>query len=68
MNAPEVRARLQSCAKAIEGIVGSDARFALLVFTRDGRCEYVSNGRREDVWRAVAEWVMKTSEKPLGDN
>ena len=67
-----VRGKLQSCAKAVADIVGKDKAFALLVFEDqpDGtqRCEYVSNGKREDVWRAVAEWVLKVSHKPLGDS
>jgi len=72
MNPKEVRARLQDLAKHISSVVGKETAFALLVFAQepDGsqRCEYVSNGKREVVWQAIAEWVVNTSEKPLGDS
>jgi len=74
MKAEDVRVRLQALAKHIESVVGrsEETQFALLIFATDEegvkRCEYVSNGRREDVWRAVGEWLMKTNPKPYGDS
>jgi len=74
MSAEDVRVKLQGLAKHIESVVGKspETHFALLVFTPDKsgqtKCEYVSNGNREDIWRSVGEWLMHTNPKPYGDS
>lgn len=68
----EVRAKLQNVAKLIDAQFNKENTFALFVFSqgKDGkpRLEYVANGKREEIWHGVAEWIVANSHKPLGDN
>jgi len=67
MNASEVRQRLQGLAKHVQSVVGKDTAFVLMVFADDEegggqRTEYVSNGARGEIRKAIAEWLQKTGE------
>jgi hypothetical protein len=67
-----VRANMQDAAKAAARVLGKDTAFVILAFDEDPdgtpRAHYVSNGKREDIWRAVAEWVLNTPDKPIGND
>lgn len=66
------KANMQSAAEAVTRVLGKETVFVILAFDEDPdgtpRAHYVSNGKREAIWKAVAEWVLKTSHKPLGDS
>lgn len=58
----DVRERLQEVARTIQAILPPSTGFALLCFDfgPNGRLEYISNGEREDIVKAMVEWIRKT--------
>ncbi len=71
MNFPEtndVRERMQETARTIAAILPPGTGFVLLAFDlgerehddREHRMEYVANGCREDVVKAMKEFIAKT--------
>lgn len=63
----DVRERLQETARTIQVMLPPHTGFVLLAFDLDraGRMEYVSNGCREDVVKAMREFIEHT-EKSWG--
>lgn len=60
----DVRERLQEAARAIAVILPPGTGFALLAFDLgdvNGRLEYVANGNREDVCKAMVEFIKLTA-------
>ena len=56
------RDRMQDIAHAVNERIPDGYGFMVLVFPfggKDGRANYVSNGRREDVVNAMKEWLIK---------
>lgn len=51
---------MQTVARAVVDVLGKETAFVVLAFDQDPdgtlRAHYVSNGNREDIWRAVGEW------------
>jgi hypothetical protein len=64
--------RMQDCARTIETILPPHTGFVLLAFDlgpKTGRLEYVSNGRRADVIKAMMEFINKAGpEQNWGKN
>jgi hypothetical protein len=58
----DIRERLQEIARTISIMLPPETGFALLCFDFQpgGKIEYVSNGSREDVVKAMSEWIQKT--------
>lgn len=59
----DVRERLQEIARTISIMLPPGTGFALLAFDlgdKPGRLEYVANGRRADVIKAMREFIAKT--------
>lgn len=60
----DVTDRLQEVARAVETILPPETGFVVLAFDlgsdKPGRLEYVSNGEREDVVKAMKEFIEKT--------
>lgn len=60
MNDP--RGRMQDIAHAVNERLPDGYGFMVLVFpfnSSEGRANYVSNGKREDVVNAMKEWLIK---------
>lgn len=54
---------MQEIAKFIENRVGKKYGFSVLIYehgTGDGRLNYVSNSKREDVIKAMKEFIEQT--------
>ncbi len=65
----DTRDRMQELARAIEAIIPPGTGFAVLCFDSDrpgegprGALEYASNAKREDICRAMLEFVQKSAE------
>lgn len=63
----DVTDRMQDCARAIEVMLPPHTGFVLLAFdlgehSPTSRLEYCSNGRREDVIKAMHEFITKTGD------
>ncbi len=59
----DVRERMQETARMIAAVLPPGTGFVLLAFDlnrSDGRMEYVSNGQRRDVVKAMKEFIRKT--------
>lgn len=67
-----IKVAMQDVAKAVEAKLPKGTAFVVLAFGPDPdgetRAHYVSNGKREDIWRAVCEWALKTDHRPMGAN
>jgi hypothetical protein len=72
-----VSKRLQAFGKKLEGninaMAGAKMGFALLIFDfeKEGRIEYLSNARREDMLKAMLEFMenaVRTDRDPPGSH
>lgn len=60
---PESKNTMQYLAQQIERLIGEQCGFFLMVYehnTDTGRSNYVSNSNREDVVKAMKEFIAKT--------
>lgn len=60
-------------AKMIEQNIPKEYGFCLLIFPfgeveniEDNRMQYISNGNREDIVKAMKEWIKKTEDDNFG--
>lgn len=55
---------MQDIAKYIESQIGKDYGFTVLIYEHGeaGRMNYVSNSQREDVIKAMKEFIKKTED------
>lgn len=64
MNEELIKARLRHVAHVLEDMLPEGYGFTLLTYqfgeNPDNRLNYVSNSNREDVVKAMKEWIEKT--------
>lgn len=66
---PEYQAKMKAVAQAVGEFFGPDTGFILMVFPVDdhgGRCNYMSNARREDVVTLLKEQLARFEGQPGG--
>lgn len=66
------REHANELAKMVEKNIPENYGFCVLVFPfmnspeDNGRMQYISNGNREDIVRAMKEWIAKTEDDNFG--
>lgn len=64
------REHANDLAKMVEQNIPKEYGFCLLLFPfgegDDNRMQYISNGNREDIVKAMKEWIKKTEDDNFG--